>query len=213
MTRNMLCPTLALVPAVCLLAFGAAANDLGKYGETFPIIETDLLAYFGAKLRAAAAGGKIDDLNRKFAATAQRHIQEPAAVDGLRPTDKPRSWLFDPSIIIPEDLHDAQGRVFAKAGDRINPLDRLPSYSRVLVFLDGRDPHQVRFGLDTSRRRGAERVMLILTGGTPVKLMKQQKTGFYYDQQGLLVAKFGITQVPAVVEREGNRLRISEVRP
>lgn len=202
-----------MAPAVLLLALSAAANDLGSYGATFPIAETDLLAYMGAKLKAAAASGKVDTLNRQFAATAQRHIEEPAPIGGLRPTDSPRSWSFDPSITVPQDLHDAQGRVFAKAGDRINPLDRLPSYDRVLVFLDGRDPKQVRFGLDTSRRRGAERVMLILTAGAPIKLMKREKSGFYYDQQGLLVAKFGITQVPAVVEREGNHLRISEVHP
>lgn len=189
------------------------ANDLGTYGETFDIAETNLLAFMGAKLQAAVKGGRVDALNRQFSATAKRHIEEPAPVAGLQTTETPKTWLFDPSITAPEDLHDAKGNIFVHAGDRINPLDRLPTYDRVMVFLDGRDERQVRLGLDKSKRLGAQRVILILTAGAPVKLMKSSRTGFYYDQQGILTAKFGITHVPAVVERAGNRLKISEVLP
>jgi len=208
-TLAALCGTAALTLAI----HSAAANDLGTYGETFDIAETDLLAYFGAKLQAAVKGGRVEALNRQFAATAQKHIEEPAPVSGLQTTETARTWLFDPSITAPEDLRDANGTVFVHAGDRINPLDRLPTYDRVMVFLDGRDPRQVWLALDRSKRLGAQRVVLILTAGAPVKLMKSSRTGFYYDQQGLLTGKFGITHVPAIVERAGNRLKVSEVLP
>ena len=33
----------------------------------------------------------------------------------------------------------------------------------------------------------------------------------YYDQDGVLVRKLGITAVPAIVSQEGARLRIDEV--
>ena len=44
-----------------------------------------------------------------------------------------------------------------------------------------------------------------------MELMKSWKLRLYYDQEGVLVRKFGITAVPAIVSKEGQRLRIDEV--
>lgn len=209
----------ALIPlsiAALLLISGCmpvCASDLGNYGETFDIAEVDLLKMLGAKLKKAESSGRIDQLNKQFAATAERHIEEPAPVAGVSHTTRPRSWLFDPSIVVPRDFADQNGRVFAHAGDRINPLERLPTYNKTLIFIDGGDPAEVGFALSTRKRVGAERALIILTGGAPMKLMSSAKVAVYYDQQGILVQKFGITQVPATVERQGNALKISEVRP
>ena len=41
--------------------------------------------------------------------------------------------------------------------------------------------------------------------------MKAWQTPVYYDQEGTLVRKLGITGVPAIVSQEGSRLRIDEV--
>ena len=43
-------------------------------------------------------------------------------------------------------------------------------------------------------------------------LMRQWQTRIYFDQGGILTAKFGITQVPAVIVQDGDRLRIEEVK-
>ncbi|EGF93849.1 type-F conjugative transfer system protein TraW [Asticcacaulis biprosthecium C19] len=188
-------------------------NDLGTYGETFDIAEVDLLKMLGAKLKKAEQSGQIDQLNQQFAATARRHIEEPPAVQGVVHTTTPKSWLFDPSIVVPRDFADQNGRVFAHAGERINPLERLPTYDKTLVFIDGSDPAEVKFALSIRKKLGAERTLIILTGGAPMTLMRANKVPVYFDQQGILVQKFGITQVPATVERQGNLLKISEVRP
>jgi len=203
--------------AVVVLALAgqglAHANDLGTYGETFDIAEVDLLKMLGAKLKKAEQSGRIDQLNRQFAATARRHIEEPPAVQGVVHTTTPNSWMFDPSIVVPRDFADQNGRVFAHAGERINPLERLPTYNKTLVFIDGSDPAEVKFALAIRKKLGAERTLIILTCGAPMKLMRANKVPVYFDQQGILVQKFGITQVPATVERQGNVLKISEVRP
>ncbi len=213
---KMLKAFIPITIAAALLTSGyplARANDLGTYGETFDIAEVDLLKMLGAKLKKAESSGRIDQLNRQFAATAERHIEEPAPVAGVLHTTKPRSWLFDPSIVVPRDFADQNGRVFAHAGDRINPLERLPTYNKTLIFIDGSDPEEVSFALSIRKKVGAERALIILTGGAPMKLMRSAKVAVYYDQQGILVQKFGITQVPATVERQGNALKISEVQP
>ena len=55
------------------------------------------------------------------------------------------------------------------------------------------------------------KVKPILTAGSYLDLMKSWRVPVYYDQQGVLVRRFGITQVPALVSQEGMRLRIDEL--
>jgi len=203
----------ATLAAIALISGPAGAKDLGTYGKTFPIRETDLLEHLKRKLMAAKESGRIDQLNQAFAARAKRSIERPPPVAGLVATVTPRSFLFDPSIIVPQDYADHDGRVFARAGERINPLQRLPEFKTILVFIDGDDPRQVAFGLARLRKEGAERVRLILVKGAPLELMRKVKTPLYFDQHGRLASHFGLRQIPAIVAREGDRLRVSEVRP
>jgi len=207
----------ALAIASGLAAMGgppvAQAADLGVRGALFPIIEVDLLDLIAAKLKAAKASGRIDALNQAFAKRSVASVERPAAVPGLTPTRDPRSWLYDPSYTVPRDYADQNGRVFAHAGDRINPLLRMPNFDRVMVFFDGDDAAQVAFALAALHRYGAARTRLILVKGSPVELMQREKTPVFFDQLGLLTDKFRLAQTPAIIVREGDRLRISEVRP
>lgn len=205
--------SVAVMILFSLAAAPASAADLGVFGETRPIIETDILSDIADRLRAMQRSGRIDDLNQQFAARARKRIERPQPVAGLTRTERPRSWLFDPSIVTPQDFADHEGRVFARAGERINPLERLPSFDRELVFLDGDDPSQVVFGLQRLKAGGQGRVLLILTAGAPLELMRRHKVPLYFDQGGSLSARFGLAHVPTVVAREGAALRISEVRP
>jgi conjugal transfer pilus assembly protein TraW len=191
----------------------AQAADLGVRGALFPIVEIDLLDIIGAKLKAAKASGRIDALDKVFAKRAVASVERPAAVPGLITTRQPRTWLYDPTFTVPHDYADQEGRVFARAGTRINPLLRMPDFDRVLVFFDGDDPAQVGYALSTLRRYGAQRTRLILVKGSPVELMRREKTEVFFDQMGLLTDKFRLRQVPAVIVREGELLRISEVKP
>jgi conjugal transfer pilus assembly protein TraW len=191
----------------------ARAKDLGALGATFPIVEQDLLAVLAAKLRAFERSGKLESLNKAFQARVKAKLSRPTPVAGLTTTDRARSWLFDPSITVPRDFADQNGRVFARKGAVINPLDRLPTYNRVLVFVDGDDAEQVRFAVRRARKDPREKVYIVLTSGAPIELMRSQKVEMFFDQDGSLVRRFGLTHVPAVVEREGRALRVSEVRP
>lgn len=103
------------------------------------------------------------------------------------------------------DIRDHQGRVIVAAGTSVNPLDHLP-LATALVFIDGRDPDQLAFALDYPAP-----AKLILTGGNPLKLMEAHERRFFYDQKGVLTAKFGLKAVPSVITQQGNRLLISEV--
>jgi conjugal transfer pilus assembly protein TraW len=205
----------ALIASLCAVALsgGVRANDLGTVGQTFKILEFDLLKDMSGKLHKAEKTGEINKWNAEFAARAQKRIENPPAVVGVHTTTTARTWLYDPSIIAPQDYADQQGRVFVHAGEKVNPLQRMPSYNKVMVFFDGTDPRQVKAAMALYRKYGAERTKLILTNGSPIDVDKKQQVIVYYDQAGKLTSKFGIRQVPATVIRENDVLRISEIQP
>ena len=79
-----------------------------------------------------------------------------------------------------------------------------------LLFFDARDTRQVRRALELMAHYQG-RLKPILTGGSYLDLMKSWRIPVYYDQQGLLTRRLGITQVPALVSQDGKRLRIDEM--
>lgn len=191
----------------------ALAKNLGVYGATFKVIEQDLLSLLLAKLKAAEASGRMQALNRAFVARVKAKLNRPPPVAGITATTTPRTWLYDPSITVPRDFADQKGRVFARKGEVINPLDRLPGFNRVLIFVDGDDAEQVRFAVRRAKRDPKQKAYIVLTGGAPIELMRRERVEMYFDQDGTLSGRFGILHVPAVVAREGRALRVSEVRP
>lgn len=202
-----------LLVLIALAAPPVAGKDLGVSGRTFPIIETDILETMKGKLQEAERTGKVDQLNQEFLARSRARIQRPTPVAGLVKTTAPRSFLYDPSIVVPEDYADQNGRVFARRGDLINPLVRMPNYQPTLIFIDGDDPAQLQFGLRRLHQAGEENARLILVKGAPIDLMQKNRVEMFFDQEGSLTAKFGLRQVPAVIVREGDKLRVNEVLP
>ncbi|MEF9943429.1 MAG: type-F conjugative transfer system protein TraW [Burkholderiaceae bacterium] len=203
----------AAVALFMAAASPALAGDLGTHGQTFDIAERDILEMISEQLKRAEASGRMGQLQDEFKRRVQAKVERPNPVPGLVRTVEPRSWLFDPSIIVPQDFSDHRGRVFARAGQRINPLERLPGFDRVLIFLDGDDAAQVDWAVGQLREGGEHRVRLILTKGAPMELMRRRRVQFYFDQEAKLSTHFGIRQVPARVEKDGDKLRISEIRP
>lgn len=203
---------LGLLFAACLGASPASAKDLGVIGHTFTIGEQDILEVISARLKAAEKEGRIDQLQREFTRRVEQKVERPNPVP-VRTTTYARSWLFDPTITVKEDYADHRGRVFARAGDRINPLERLPDFDRVMLFIDGDDTRQVEWALKEMRAAGEHRTRIILTNGAPLELMRRRGVQFYFDQEARLVEHFSLEQVPAKIAREGSQLRISELMP
>jgi len=202
-------PVRAAVLAL-LLAAPVHALDLGRVGPVWPVAEPDLLALIQSRLQEKQASGELARIQREFDARARRALESPAPVAGLARTRTSRSFLFDPTVTAPDTVRDPEGRVLVAAGTRVNPLDYV-SLSQPLVFFDARDRDQVKAAL-ALRQRHQGRAHLILTGGSYVDFMKRHDLRVYYDQQGLLVRRLGIRQVPALVTQEGRMLRIDELK-
>ena len=199
--------TFALLASFVVAGFAppAAAKDYGQVGTVFPIIEPDLLRVIEAKLKSMQAAGQIDAMNQRLADRTRAKVNRPDSVAGIELATKPRTWLYDPLIVIDHDIRDQKGQLIAAKGTRVNPLDYVV-IKTPLVFIDGDDEAQVAWAM----RRYDDKAKLILVKGAPLELMTKRQRRFYFDQSGTLTTKFGITAVPAVVEQSGRVMRVTE---
>ena len=198
-----------LVLGLMLGAAGVRAMDLGIIGPTYEISEPHLLQMIEQRLREKERSGELGRLEAEARKRGIATVKNPPPVTGLRPTDTVRTFYFDPSFTLDRNLLGPQGELLFAAGTRKNPLE-VVSLSRHLLFFDARDPRQVgRARQLIALYQG--RVKPILVGGSYLNLMQSWHLPVYYDQQGLLTRRLGITQVPALVSQDGLRLRIDEL--
>ncbi len=198
-----------LVAAMSIVGGKAGAVDLGTIGPTYEIGEPHLLAFIEQRLREKERSGELQRLAEAARARGIDTVRQPPPVEGLRTTERPRTFYVDPSFTLDRNITDPQGRLMFAAGTRKNPLE-VVSLSRHLLFFDARDPRQVKHARELSGRY-AGRIKPILTGGSYLDLMKAWRVPVYYDQSGTLTRRFGIRQVPALVSQDGLRLRIDEL--
>lgn len=194
----------ALVVTLALPA-PLAARDYGQQGKVFPVIESDLLAQIHARLTAIERSGETARFNEELKRRTLARVERPTPVTGIVRASDTRRWIFDPTITLAADIRGARGELIHAAGTRVNPLDSV-ALRQDLLFLDGDDPDQLAWAL----RQGPQ-AKLILVAGAPLALMKARQRRFYFDQQGTLTGKFGISAVPARVRQQGRLLEVSEI--
>ncbi len=201
--------TIPLLFALLLVTPGARALDLGVIGPSYEISEPHLLQMIEQRLRAKERSGELKRLEDQARERGIATVRNPPPVAGLHSTETTRTFYFDPSFILDRNILGPRGELLFAAGTRKNPLE-VVSLSRHLFFFGGRDPAQV------GRARQLivfyqGRVKPILVGGSYLDLMTSWRMPVYFDQQGLLTRRLGITRVPALVSQEGLRLRIDEL--
>ena len=193
-TRLILAAGLSALAGL-LVVSSLHAADHGQMGETFPIIESDLLETIETRLRTMEANGGIVRLQAQMREQAVASVRRPRPVAGLTPAIARREWLFDPSMQLEDDLVDAKGNLIAARGTRVNPLDHV-ALGQDLIFVDGTDPAQIDWAVTTY---SAAKAKVIFVSGSPFDAMKPYQRRFWFDQGGQLTARFGIRHTPAVV--------------
>lgn len=184
-------------------------ENLGVIGPTYPIVEPHLLDFIQRRLRDKERTGELKKLEEQARARSIDTVIHPKPIPGIRLTETARTFYYDPTFTLDRNVLNEKGYVLFAAGTRKNPLE-VVALSKHLLFFDARDKRQVTRARELiAFYKG--RVKPILVGGSYLDLMKSWRTLVYYDQQGRLTHRFGITQVPAVVSQEGLRLRIDEL--
>lgn len=194
--------------AALLVCAQGQAKDLGTTGHLFEIGETDLLAFIQQRLKGMAESGELAQMQRDTEERVKAHAVRPTPVAGLSPATVNRTFPFDPTFTVGEDITDMQGRFIARKGDKVNPLDKV-SMNQVLYFIDGDDRRQVAW----LKRQLAGQVAfkVILVNGNVKDISDALDEPVYFDQAGVLTTKFGFTHVPARVQQDGRVLKVDEL--
>jgi conjugal transfer pilus assembly protein TraW len=181
------------------------AYDFGVVGSTATIEEEDMLDYIKGRLTAMQASGELDERNKQMQEYTQSKVTRPKSIEGISNATEPKSWLYDPTFTLRSDIKDENGNIIHHVGKSINPLDHMPLKEK-LIFINGDDEAQVKWAINYAKTS-----KIILVNGSPQELMEENKVRFYFDQQGVLVHKFTVKQVPAIVRQAGSKLLIEEI--
>jgi conjugal transfer pilus assembly protein TraW len=176
-------------------------------GQTWPIAEPDFLSTIDAKLKTLEGSGSIERMQSELVAKTKQRVRNPLPVAGISATQKSRIWMFDPSIVVENDVRDQKGNVIAARGARVNPL-ALIDMPADLVFVDGRDSEQLAWA---TKNWSSDKAKIIFVSGSPFDRMGEYQRRFFFDQHGKLTSHFGIDHVPAVVSQKDQLLEVREI--
>lgn len=207
--NQMRSKVILLAAGLCMGLLMAASARAQAVGPTYPIMEQDMLEEIIAKLKEKERSGEIARLQQEAIKRSENSIRNPKPVEGLVRTRMPRTYYYDPSVVVNKRIATPDGKVIAEAGQKFNPLTQM-GWPQWLVFFDARDPEQVKKA-DQLIKQAKGQAKPVLVGGSFIDLQKLWQRRVYFDQLGTLTTKFGIKQVPAVVSQEGDRLRIDEL--
>ncbi len=207
MVRN----TLALSISICLGLLAAPALQAAvRVGSVYSIAEPDLLDHIAIRLKEMERNGDLEKVKNDFIERSKKNIEEPKGA-GLPRTQVARAWLVDPTYVLDRDIDDGKGKVFARAGTRVNALERGTQLREPLLFINADDVSQ-RDGLANLLQQYPT-AKLVLVQGRWRELSEKINRRVYFDQSSKLIKHFGISAVPAVVTQQGNMLRVSELLP
>lgn len=201
-----------ILPGLLLFTSHANAVDFGTTGDLWPVVEQDMLTLIEQRLRVAVDSGAWGREMSAFKLRVIANSQRPMPVAGISVTQPYEEKFFDPSVRLSADVKDEQGRVFAHAGEIINPLYTVP-FAQTLYFIDGDDPRQ----LDWMRAQRPDTLQykIILVKGNIPAVSTALDARIYFDQGGVLSEKFGLKTVPVRITAasSGLRLRIESFPP
>ncbi len=191
------------------LPLAAMAHNLGQQGATFTIVEPDLLLALKARAKVLGKSGYFPKLQNALRQQATHNAERPEPVSGITTTIEAKSWLYDPSIVMPQNVYSPRGVLIVKAGQRYNPLQAI-SFNQVLLFYNSDDPREVAWAQAEDLKYKNSDKLILVNGSVTAQRQLFQKA-IYFDQQGRLTTRFHIRHVPAMVAQFGLRLKIREV--
>ncbi|MDD2761998.1 MAG: TrbC family F-type conjugative pilus assembly protein [Methylomonas sp.] len=182
-------------------------GDLGALGDVGEITEIDLLEEIKRRLAA------IDWKQKQQQAIARFWQQQTFEVLPVAQADHDRS--VDLTITAPRDLSAPNGQLIVRAGQAVNPLDKIP-FGLCLMVFDATVPAQVELIQQLSCQDKQARVMYLVTqlprqsGWDSLKNLETRLKSPVYLLTPDVRSRFQLQHVPAVVEQSGNRLLVHE---
>ncbi len=183
-------------------------GDRGRIGPSYVIAEADMMQLIEERITQTDWRALKEQAYARFWSGQQLPVLPAARMD--------RERLFDPSVVVREDIRSADGRIVARAGQRFNPQAIMPLRSTWFVF-DASDPRQVERVASELAKLGNTRTVLMTTRLEPGEEWAQLRRIEDRFGQPLslatsqLLERFGIERLPARVSGRGSQLVIAEL--
>jgi len=177
----------------------AAIRELETAGDTYPVIEPDMLA----ELKQHAVN---TDRFREEMLKSIREYQ-PSGAHQLPRAAEARTFTVDMTYTVNENITDGDGRVLYPKGYTFNPLKYVTLPGGLLV-LDGDDANQVEW-FRTSPYYADHRIKLLLSNGRAADLIeKLQRPVFYLTDD--IARRLQLSAVPSLVIQQGQEMEVHE---
>jgi len=182
-------------------------GDLGQFGEVYQIAEIDLLEAIKHRLAAMDWPRKQQQAIARF--WGQRRFQV------LPTAQENRDREVDLTVTAPRDLVAPNGQLIIRAGQTVNPLDKL-AFGLCLIIFDATEQTQVDTARQLSCRDKNARVLYLATqlsrqdGWDGLKTLENSLDAPVYLLTPDVRQRFQLQQVPALVEQSGNRVVVRE---
>lgn len=171
--------------------FFCSSSLIATEGHTFPIQEKPFRPSIGSV-------SSVD--YEKIAEQAKT----PAPVQGLKEATEYRSFYFDPTYTVPEDVQDHKGNYLAREGQKIDPMEHVASLP-TLIFFDGTNEDHIAWAEKHPQAKW------ILVKGSPVEIEELTGHATYFDQMGGFSKHFGLKNIPCTISKKDNKILIEEI--
>ncbi|MDO9105789.1 MAG: TrbC family F-type conjugative pilus assembly protein [Methylovulum sp.] len=182
-------------------------GDLRQFGEVYQIAEIDLLEAIKRRLVAMDWPRKQQQAIARFWGQRQFEVLPAAQED--------RDRVLDMTVTAPRDLVAPNGQLIIRAGQTVNPLDKL-AFGLCLIIFDATEKTQVDSIRHLSCRDKHARVLYLATqlsrqdGWDGLKTLENSLQAPVYLLTPDVRQRFQLQLVPALVEQSGNRVVVRE---
>jgi conjugal transfer pilus assembly protein TraW len=190
-----------MIALISVAHFAGATLHLGSVGETYPVIEADVVAELRQEAAKLAAKNKLP-LSR------QMKTYQPANLHPLPRATENKSFPVDMSYTLSQDLLDGQDNLLYAKGYTFNPLDYI-AFPGGLVVIDGADPVQIEWFKKTPYA-GNHRVRLLLSNGSAFELTEKLNRPVFYLTNDI-AERLQLEAVPSIVVQNENKMLVQEV--
>ncbi|WP_192484668.1 MULTISPECIES: hypothetical protein [Cysteiniphilum] len=205
------------------------AKDLGFYGETFSITETNLLDLIQKRLLAMEASGELAQWEHDVKERVKQSMLRPSGYH-LMTTSTPDTFYHVPLLVLQADVTDIDGKLLYPKGTTVNPLDtrtypdhlkplyqkQQPFYDTTLIMINGDDADQLRWtkaAVDVLKQQN-KNVKVILINGNVHESSKLLGLNVRFDYGRFISNSLKLKAVPSVITQDDHnptRLKIVEV--
>ncbi|WP_347987612.1 TrbC family F-type conjugative pilus assembly protein [Methylomonas sp. AM2-LC] len=182
-------------------------GDLGRFGEIYDIAEVDMLQEM--KTRLASIDWKL----KKQQALAR--FWQKREFEVLPKATEDHEHIVDLTVAAPRDLSAPNGNLIVRAGQTVNPLDKM-AFGLCLLVFDGTVPAQIERVKSLSCQDGKARRMYLATqlprqdGWEALKTLETSLNSPVYLLTPDVRQRFQLQNVPALIEQSGNRVVVRE---